>query len=196
MKEYLIPFLAYIFVMPVVNFFFNDNVAYLVHAIIAILLLAVFWKRYKLNFRLDFLAVITGAAIFIIWIGLENPYFHFYEIKFIPLNEFFLAAKIAGFILAAPLIEELFTRGFLMRILIDNDWKKVPIGKYTLSSFIITVLFFGLSHNRWLVGIITGILLNLLLYKRKRIDSCIQAHFVANLLLAIFIISTSAWNFW
>jgi CAAX prenyl protease-like protein len=196
MKEYLLPFLAYLGIIPLVSLFFDKQIAYTIHVLVAIILLSIFWKNYKLKFRFDIIAVITGIIIFFIWIGIETIYPHLFSIEYIPSNSFFLISKLFGFILIAPLIEELFTRSFLIRILISKNWRKVPIGKYTLSSFIITVLFFGFSHNRWLQGIIAGILLNLLLYKQKRIESCIIAHLIANLSLAVYIIYTNSWFLW
>jgi len=98
-------------------------------------------------------------------------------------------------ILLAPIIEEFFTRFFLLRFIISKKFKKVK-PHFTWPSFIITVLFFGFAHNRWLAGIITGILLNYLYYKRKEIGPCIVAHAVANLGLAIYVIYTGNWMFW
>lgn len=194
MKEYVIPFLAYILVVPLLSSF-NKGIAYPVHVFIMLIFLALFWKHYKLSFKFDFLAVLTGILIAVLWVLLAD-FYPLFKIQFIPASTFFLVLKLMGFILIAPLIEELFTRSFLVRLIIDKNWKKVPIGKFTAASFIISVLFFGFSHNRWLPGLIAGILLNLLLYKQKRIESCIIAHFIANLLLAIYIIWTSSWQLW
>lgn len=190
------PFLAYVLIRPAAGFFTNQYTAYALHVLVAVTLLAVFWKKYKLNFKFDFLAILVGAIIFLIWIGLEGFYPVLFKIEYVPINAFFLISRLIGFLLIAPVIEELFTRSFLIRFIISNNWKKVPIGKYTLPSFIITVLFFGFSHSRWLAGIIAGVLLNLLLYKQKSIESCIVAHFTANLLLAIYVITTSSWFMW
>ena len=107
-----------------------------------------------------------------------------------------IAFKLLGGILVAPLIEELFTRGFLLRFLIDPDkWEKIA-PKFTWFSFIVTVLFFGFSHNRWLAGLIVGIILNLLYIKTKRIENCIIAHAVANAALAAYVILINSWQFW
>jgi len=196
MREYIVPFSVYLVLYPLVSFFMDKQLAYTFHVIAAIILLAFYWKEYKLKFRLDSFAIATGVIIAFLWLLIENWYPHLYSIEFIPTNTFYLISKLAGFIIIAPLIEELFTRGFLMRIFISKNWRKVPIGKYTLPSFIFTVLFFGFSHNRWLSGLMAGILLNLLLYKQKRIESCITAHLTANLLLAVYIVATSSWFLW
>jgi hypothetical protein len=173
----------------------DGQLAYLIHILVGFTLLAIFWKQYKLKLKFDHIAIMFGFIIAIAWLLTYNI-FPLFSISFQPDNLFFLIMKLLGFLFLAPLVEELFTRSFLARALIAHDWKKIPIGKYTLPSFIITVLFFGFSHGAWISGLISGIVLNLLLYKQKSIESCILAHFTANLLLAIFIIATGTWSLW
>ena len=122
-----------------------------------------------------------------------NP-FSIQEVHYYNTVEIILKLIIS--VVLAPVVEEVFTRFFLIRWLVEKNWKKVKLGKYTHLSFIVTVLFFGFSHNRWLPGLITGVILNLLLYKRKNIGSCVLAHGVANLALGIYVIYTGSWHFW
>lgn len=198
MRAYIVPFLVYILTIPIVNFFLdNTYISYTARVLFTGLLIFIYRKEYKLRFKLDFLSVFIGILIFAIWLMLEGHYPLFSSTtEFFPSNSLLLLIKLTGLLLIAPFIEEVFTRGFLIRFLIDRDWQKVPIGKFTWLSFIITVLFFGFSHNRWLSGLITCILLNLLLYRKKSVESCILAHFTANLLLAIYVLTTSSWFMW
>ena len=206
MLQYLIPFLAYVAIEPIINYFFGTAfIGYALKTIVTAILVIYYFKRYKeiKKFKLDFPAVGLGILIFIIWISLEGLYPRFGSPTIVNPFEFgsqlfllILIIKLTGMILVAPLIEELFVRSFLMRIFINADYEKVPIGKYTHLSFIITVLFFGFSHSMWLPGIITGVLLNVLLYKTKSIGSCIQAHAAANISLAIYVLATHNWMFW
>ncbi len=71
----------------------------------------------------------------------------------------------------------------------------MPNGAYTFGSFVIVTLFFGFSHFRWLPGILTAILLNLLLYRTKNLSSCVVAHVTANLLLIVYVVYTRGWGF-
>jgi len=211
MLKYIIPFAAFLFIPSIIELFFGkkypDHASYFGYAIMVIVagaLLIYYFKSYKeIVFKINFLDILVGVIIFIIWIGLEgfytplgssefNPYKIGTEALIIPVIVF----RLLGAILIAPIIEELFTRSFLIRFFVDKDWEKVPIGKYTFFSFLITVLFFGLSHNRWLVGLITAVQLTLLLYRTKSIFSCITAHVVANLCLAIYVLATNSWTFW
>ena len=203
MKKYLIPFILYAVTAPVVDYFFKGY-GYLAKTIATLIALGYFWNDYKeIKLKFDPSAIFVGALVFIVWVGLEGMYPALGSSEFNPYNAAsslvvpVLLIKLIGAILVAPLAEELFTRSFLLRFFIDpHKWDKIKIGKYTLFSFVITVLFFGFSHNRWLPGIITGIFLNLLLYKRKQISSCIIAHGVANLCLAVYVLATGNWGFW
>ncbi len=99
-------------------------------------------------------------------------------------------------VLIAPIIEELFVRDFLNRIIVSKNFKKVPIGKFTVSSFVFTVLFFGFSHSMWLAGIVTGIAFNLYLMKVKKIESLIVVHSVTNLILFFYVMNTQKHFLW
>ena len=198
MKKYMLPFGIYVLTVPILSYFFKLEIQ-LAHAIKYILvfaLLVYFWKDYKLKFKFEIVPILAGLLILIIWIGLEDHYPLLYETSFVPNSNLMLTLKLFGFIIVAPLIEELFTRGFLIRIFSKLDYEKFPVGKFTWLPFIMTVLFFGFSHNRWVVGLVAGILLNLLYYHKKTVSSTIIAHFAANLALAIYIVHNSYWFFW
>lgn len=202
--KYIIPAIFYIGLFPVVNHFLKDDyISYFLKTIVTAVFLLYYIKEYKelKKFKLSLLSILTGILIFLMWISLEGIYQRFPGLPYTPLilpNFFTLTIiiKLIGFILIAPLVEELFVRSFLLRFLLNPDFEKVKIGTYSLFSFILTVLFFGFAHNQWLPGLITGILLNLLLYKTKNIWSCIQAHLTANIILAVYIILTQNWIFW
>ncbi len=137
------------------------------------------------------------------WVGLEGLYpvfpstgAHYDPTTFdTAVFGFLILTRFAGSVLVAPLIEELFCRSFLMRYAVDARWQDVPIGTYTLGSFAIVTLFFGFSHFRWLPGILTAVLLNLLLYRTKNLSSCVVAHATANLLLLVYVTYTAEWGF-
>ena len=153
--------------------------------------------------RLDGISILIGVVIFLLWVGLEGlyPMFSSADVHYDPTIfdtaafGFLILVRFAGSVLVAPFVEELFCRSFLMRYLIDSKWQAVPIGAYTLGSFIIVTLFFGFSHFRWLPGILTAVLLNLLLYRTKNLSSCVAAHATANLLLLVYVVCTGSWGF-
>ena len=107
-----------------------------------------------------------------------------------------ISIRILGAALVVPVMEELFWRSFLMRYLIDSDFKSVSIGAFTWFSFIGVAVVFGLEHNRIVVGIIVGFLYGLLLIRQKKMMGVIFAHAVTNLGLGIYVLLTGKWMFW
>ncbi len=111
------------------------------------------------------LSILVGLAVFVVWIGpdLISPNYH----HFILFNNgivghpagntppaskndpVFLFFRIAISVIAVPILEELFWRGWLMRWLIDsNDFTRVPLGAYTpLAFWLVAVLFTPLNTD-------------------------------------------------
>lgn len=150
-----------------------------------------------------FIALVVGAVVFITWILPEGLYPTLGESQFDPFifsNKswiiFLIFFRLIGAVLVVPIFEELFWRSFLIRWIIDQDFKKIPIGRFAWLSFILVTVFFGLEHHRWLVGLAAGAIYNGLLYKQKNLWACIIAHAVTNLALGIYVITTQQWGYW
>ncbi len=107
-----------------------------------------------------------------------------------------IAFRLVGATVVVPIMEEFFWRGFLIRWIINNDFRKVPIGAVSWPSFLLTTILFASEHNRWLVGLVAGVAYNLLLYRTKSLYACIVGHGVTNLALAIYVLATGEWSFW
>jgi hypothetical protein len=141
--------------------------------------------------------VLFGLGIAVLWVG---PYLVFDFLPrpgpsegFDPTQPFgesgrslVLAVRLAGFAGVTPFLEELFVRSFLIRF-VDafargGDFREVPIGRFAWRSFVVTSLYFALSHARWEwpVALATGVLFNLWLYRRRSLPALILAHAVAN----------------
>jgi CAAX prenyl protease-like protein len=108
----------------------------------------------------------------------------------------FVALRLAGLALLVPVIEELFWRGFLARWLIAPDWGHRRPGEFTPSSFAVVTVFFTLTHPEWLAAAVYCSLLNGLLYWKRDLWDCVVAHGVSNLVLALYILFTGAWELW
>ncbi len=153
------------------------------------------WIRFKARF--DWAAILAGLAIATIWIVIDKSYPHLGSKEVTTFsNGLLISLKLLIGVLIAPTVEEFFTRFFLHRFIDKTNWLKVKLGTYSLTPFIITTLFFGFSHSRWLAGLIAGALLNGIWYLRKDMNSVILAHATANLLLGVFVISFGQWQFW
>jgi len=101
-----------------------------------------------------------------------------------------------GASVVVAVMEEVFWRGFLLRWIVNQDFRKVPIGAFTWPSFLVTSALFAVEHPRWLVGLMAGVAYNLLLYRTRSLYACIVAHGVTNLVLALWVLHTGRWSFW
>ena len=216
--KYVIPFFAYLSVPWLADkLFSNEFISYTGKVIATGLLLLYFLKQYK-ELKISFTKVtffqslLTGFVVFLFWVLPEvvfdklpswyymgelnvfNPYIAYNGNLVLAVS--FIVVRLIGAVIIAPVVEELFVRSFLMRLLIDNDFEKVKIGTYTLLSFIVTVVFFGFNHVRWIQGLLSAIIFNIYLYYKKDIFAVIQAHAWTNWFLAVFVLTTSSYAFW
>ena len=160
------------------------------------------------------LSILLGLGVFAIWIGpdaiapawrtsvlFNNPVVGQPAGNTPPAlkNDFlFLFFRIAISVIAVPILEELFWRGWLMRWLIDgDDFRRVPLGKYTPMAFWVTALLFAAEHGSfWDVGLITGAIYNWWMVRNRNIWDCIVAHAVTNGVLAAWVVGAGQWQYW
>jgi hypothetical protein len=108
-----------------------------------------------------------------------------------------VALRITRAAILVPIIEELFWRGWLPRWIQNNDFRKVPLGRYTTAAFWITAVLFASEHGPyWEVGLLAGIAYNLWLMRTKSLGDVILAHAVTNACLAGFVMVTHRWEYW
>ena len=189
--------MAYLLISPLAVLFTESRMVQLLAKLLVVGCL-IWWKREWFSFKLkwDSLSVAIGVVIGLLWVGLDSFYPSFSTADISPYSMAESILKLIIGLLIAPLVEEFFTRFFLHRYLASQNWLAVPQGTYTLWPFIITTLFFGLSHTEWLAGLITGLLLNWLWYRKKDMNSVVVAHAVANLILGAMVIYFGLWHFW
>ncbi len=108
-----------------------------------------------------------------------------------------LSVRAIGYVVAAPLVEELAFRGFLGRRLLSPDFQTIPAGRFVWMSFVISSVLFGAMHGGlWLAGTLSGMAFALALYRRGAIGDAVQAHATTNGLLMIYALSTGHWSAW
>jgi CAAX prenyl protease-like protein len=150
------------------------------------------------------LSILVGLVAIAIWIGIDPFYHHLggatpfdpSMIGSVAQRNLFIAFRVIGAVIVVPLMEELLWRAFLIRWLVNEDFKRVPVGMFTWASFGVTVTLFGAEHSEWLAGLICGALYNWLYYKRKDVFSCVVAHAVSNAALAAWVLARGDWKFW
>jgi CAAX prenyl protease-like protein len=196
MLPYFIILLAYLITESSVFYLTKSIEAAILAKILVTGALLLYYNRYfRFRIKFDLPAILVGIGIAGIWIGLDSLYFHTAE-QTVYYSFFAISLKLLAGVVIAPVIEEFFTRFFLIRWVIAKDYMKVALGKFTVVSFLVTVFFFGFSHDRWLAGLIAGVIFNLLFYYRKDIESCVLSHAIANLVLGIYVIYFGQWGFW
>jgi uncharacterized protein len=181
---------------------------YPAQTILCAALLIWFWRDYAMSapVRLS-LGLAVAVIAFVLWI---SPQAFF---GFAPRTSGFNPDNLAGqpslywltlilrflrLVVVVPLIEEIFWRGFLLRYLIDEQFERVPIGKFSWLSFSVVSVAFALEHPMadWPAAIVTGVLFNVVVYRTKSLSTCVVTHAVTNLLLGLWIMHTKQWGFW
>lgn len=99
--------------------------------------------------------------------------------------------------LVVPPLEELFWRAWLMRWLINPDFRSVPLGAWQRSAFWLTAIAFALEHGPyWEVGLAAGLIYNGWMVKVKSLGDLILAHAVTNACLSLFVVFAGRWEYW
>jgi CAAX prenyl protease-like protein len=168
-----------------------------------------FYPELKWNSRGVLLAVLCGPILTLLWVGtdrythhfaflgLRESYNPFAHIPDAPLMWLFIAIRLSGLVIIAPMIEELFYRGFLLRWIIDpDDFQQVRIGTVEIKSFVAVVLLMALSHPEYLAAAVFSAIMNGILYKTKNLWATIGAHSSTNLVLGICVLHYHAWQYW
>ena len=203
---HVIPFALFALFTYIPTFFdVSRMIIYPIKTIIVTLSLIYYWNSYKHEVKLsfDWLAALSGVAVFFIWVLPEGLYPQMGSSEFNPYSltkgtsvYFVIVFRLIGASLVVPLMEELFWRSFALRFVIKFDFKSLPLGYFSWFSFIFVSIIFGFEHHRWLVGIVAGMVYAGLLYRRKNLFDSIISHSITNLLLGVYVLATQQWSFW
>ena len=209
---YVLPFAMFLLLTGPVRFFPALSPFLYIAKTIIVGALLWFWRHEyaadlfpALSFREWLTALFCGLLVLVIWIAPEGYLFQFGQNSGFDPYAFgwsgaaakgLIAVRLIGAAVIVPVMEELFWRSFLMRYLINPDFRSVPVGAFTWFSFIGVAILFGLEHHRVVVGIIAGLLYGLLLIRQKKLKGVILAHGVTNLGLGIYVLLTGSWMFW
>jgi len=154
-----------------------------------------------------------GAAVFAVWIApdvLVKGYRHFWLFENAVMGKAstsfsnhaelswpVLALRMIRAVVIVPIIEELFWRAWLMRWIIDQDFQKIPLGKYTAQSFWIVAALFASEHGPyWDVGLAAGIIYNWWMVRARSLGDLILTHAVTNFILGVYVIAFGKWEYW
>ena len=209
---YVVPFIIFLALTEAARYF--PSHAHFLYIIKTFMVggLLWFWRHsYASDFTLkmsygDFIAAVAaGLIVLAIWI-LPDKLFPQYgtDEVFNPFSfnipQFaayaLIAVRLIGAAIVVPVMEELFWRSFLLRYLVNPDFKKVSLGTFSWFSFVAVVILFGVEHHRLVQGVIAGVFYTALVIHQKSLRVCILAHGVTNLGLGFYVIVTQSWEFW
>lgn len=176
--------------------------------------LAVF-SRHVIDWRPrhPLLSILVGVAVFVLWV-LPDQLFPGYRQHWLFTNSITGSVQSsidAGLLLSplvlvfrtvraavlVPVIEELFWRGWLLRWLVNPDFRAVPLGTFQPFAFWASAVLFATEHGAyWEVGLMAGVAYNALMVRTRSLADCILAHAVTNLALSLFVIATRQWTYW
>jgi uncharacterized protein len=209
---YVAPFVAFI-AMLVLNSFVPTPAW--VRLVVSLAAIVIFSRGVLAEGRLTrpLLSVLIGVAVFVVWVAPDflMPGYHDLPIfsnslvghavsTLLPRQKsdhWPLLFRALVSVVAVPILEELFWRGWLMRWLIDRPFWRVPLGAYRPGAFWIVALLFASEHGPyWDVGLAAGIIYNWWMLRTRSLWDCILAHAVTNGLLAAWVITRGEWQYW
>jgi hypothetical protein len=209
---YVLPFVLFLLLTAPAGFFPALRLFLYIAKTLIVGALLWFWRqKYAADFSSGLsigewlTAVFCGLLVLVIWIVPEAYSLQFGQNSGFDPHGFgwpqgavmgLIAMRLMGAAMVVPVMEELFWRSFLMRYLINPDFRSVPMGAFAWFSFLGVAILFGLEHHRVVVGIIAGVLYGGLLIRQKKLKGVILAHGVTNFGLGIYVLLTGNWMFW
>jgi len=138
--------------------------------------------------------IAVGLALTVVWVA---PYYLIPSIRPEPGGVFdpamagdalvpvVLALRLFGYAIVTPIFEELFIRSFVMRMADAwevDDFRDLPLARYSLRSMIVTVIVFTMGHVPWEFWVCLPwvFLSNLWFYYRKSLSAIMLLHGTTN----------------
>ena len=157
-----------------------------------------------LNWQHGLLALVTGTAVFLLWINLDISWLSFsgdtagYDPRSASgaINWALVLPRLLGAVVVVPLMEEIFWRSFVMRWIDHQDFMAKKPAQISLRALLISAVLFGFGHQLWFAGIIAGLAYGWLYLRSANLWVPVLAHAVTNGLLGVWVLQTGHWHFW
>ena len=160
----------------------------------------------EVRWAMSWEAVVIGIAVFFMWVWLDPYYPQAKPSKDVwnPFAEFgensstawlFAGARIFGMTIVVPPLEEAFYRSFLYRYFVRTNFLEMPLGRFHVTSFLVTSIIFGIAHQQWLAGILCGFAYQWLAIRKNRLGDSMTAHAITNFMLGVWVVWQHDWKF-
>ena len=160
----------------------------------------------EIRWAVSWEAIVVGIAVFGIWVGLDqfypqakasgpvwNPHAEFGQGS--ATAWLFIVVRILGMTFVVPPLEEAFYRSFLYRYFVRTNFLEMPLRQFHPTSFLVTSIIFGVSHQQWLAGILCGFAYQWLVIRKDRLGDAMTAHAITNFLLGAYVVMQGDWKF-
>jgi len=104
--------------------------------------------------------------------------------------------RIFGSAFVIAIIEEFFWRGWLYRFFQHLDFLDVDLGKMHVWAYLGVAVLFGMEHREYVIGILTGLAWGYFVIRTRDLWAACISHITANLVLAIYVLTTGNYRFW
>jgi len=218
---YAAPYFVYVLLSSVLRDRLSQEIIYAMKLVIVSGILVRAWKWYlpltgpENKWISCVWGTVFGIIGLVVWCGLYAPFTNPGDGA--PWSDLGFALRLltAGFVV--PVFEELFMRGFIFRVALQWDLLRrqktpkalsaaldeasisdVAPGQWTAYAIVISTLIFAGGHlvAQWPAAIAYGVLMSLLWIVRKDLISCIVAHGVTNIGLALYVYYFGHWALW
>jgi len=202
---YLGPLLALIATSLITGLFATDiDLLYFARSIAALAVLYAFRSHYAgLLARPSLLSLVIGVVIAGMWMYVVkppadgvSPLATALETLTPASRVLWLTGRLFGFIVIAPIVEELAFRGYVMRRVQARDFEALPLERWGVPGVALSSLMFGALHGSFTAGALAGLLLAVAAIHRGKLIDAIAAHAVANLVLGVVGLARGAYWLW
>jgi exosortase E/protease (VPEID-CTERM system) len=173
----------------------------------AALMLWYFRAEYRrMDWRFGWVGITGGAAVFVGWILLSRMVATGRDagelgaqLMRLPVWErgSWIVLRCIAAVVTVPIAEELAFRGYLARRVMAADVSTVRFSRLSPLAIVISSVAFGAMHGRmWIAGVLTGLVFALVAKWRGRLGEAVAAHVMANLLLALWVLTRGEYSLW
>lgn len=198
----LVPFILFMATNLIAGIFKSDfDYLYPFKLAAPLIALAILWSKYELTLPTKYFEPIAlGFLTAVLWVLLvpaapeHNQLFQM-GLESMPLWALvaWMGFRLLGLFLFAPVIEELVFRCYLFNRLAGEPVRTNGRVNFSVISFLITSVLFGLLHGDWIAGTAAGAIFAIARYRSSSMAAPILAHASANIFVAIWAIATQNW---